>query len=122
MSNRQKATGGLIPGLRDLGTPDGGTYWNGLPTPARQGTAVVVDAPEFPAYWARTEGLVGERIAVVEVVLDGVNAGGGIAYLDDRNGQGWRKVTAGRGGPGVGHANVSIELGSFVPTVEVDGR
>jgi len=122
MSNRQKPTNrrGNTPAPR--GSADLGTYWNGLPTPARRGTAVVADAPEFPQYWAKTEGLVGQRIAVVEVVLDGVNYGGGIDYLDDRNGQGWRKVTTGHGGPGHGHASVSIEPGSFVPTVEVDGR
>jgi hypothetical protein len=91
-----------------------GTFWNGLPTPARRGTAVVADAPEFPLYWARLDGLIGQRIDVVEVVLDGVNYGGGITYLDDREGQGWAKVTGG-GGASSGHANVSIEPGSFVP-------
>lgn len=88
------------------------TYWNGLPTPARRGTAVVADAPEFPAYWARD--LAGERIAVVEVTLEGVARGGGITFLDDREGDGWAKVTEGHGGPGWGHANVYIEAGSFI--------
>ena len=90
------------------------TYWNGLPTPARRGTAVVADAPEFAAYWARD--LVGERIAVVEVKLDGVNYGGGLTYLDDRQGDGWAKVTEGRGGSAWGHASVHIDGGSFVET------
>lgn len=90
------------------------TFWNGMPTPARRGTAVVADAPEFPMYWARD--LVGQRIAVVEVVLDGVNYGGGIDYLDDRHGQGWAKVTEGHGSPRYGHASAAIEPGSFVVT------
>ena len=89
-----------------------GTFWNGLPTPARRGSAIVADHPEAPLYWART--LVGQRIAVVEVVLDGVNYGGGIEYLDDREGQGWAKVTGG-GSPRVGHSSVTVESGSFVP-------
>jgi hypothetical protein len=89
------------------------TYWNGLRTPARRGTAVVVPAPEFPRYWAQN--IIGQRIPVVEVVLDGVNAGGGVIYLDDQIGNGWRKVTDGRGGPRIQHANVRVEPGSFVP-------
>lgn len=90
------------------------TFWNGLPTTAARGTAVVADAPEFPAYWARTEGLIGSRIPVVQVDLDGVNYGGGITYLDDRDGSGWRKVTAGHGGPAWPSRTVGIEPGSFV--------
>jgi len=107
MSNRQKLK---APKTR-LQT---NAYWNGLPTIARRGTAVVADAPEFPQYWAKTEGLVGQRSAVVMVVLDGVNYGGGVCYLDDRNGQGWNKVTIGRGSPGYGHADVAIEPDSFI--------
>lgn len=84
------------------------TYWNGMPAAARRGTAVVADAPQFPAYWARP--IIGERISVVEVVLDGVH----MAYLDDREDQGWAKVRGG-GSPRVGHKNVTIEPGSFVP-------
>lgn len=96
------------------------TYWNGMPAAARRGTAVVADAPEFPLYWAKTEGIVGERIAVVEVDLNGVNYGGGMAYLDDRKGQGWSKV-AGGGSPQVGHKSVVIETGSFVPASQEGG-
>ena len=61
-------------------------FWNGLPTTARVGTAVVADDGSFPRYWARAEGILGERIAVVEVNLDGVNYGGGLIWLDDREG------------------------------------
>jgi hypothetical protein len=95
--------------------PAGSTFWNGLPTRATRGTAVVADAPEFPAYWAKTEGIIGQRIPVVEVDLNGVNYGGGIDYLDNRDGSGWRKVTTGHGGPAYGHKNVAIEPGSFTP-------
>jgi hypothetical protein len=86
------------------------TRWNGIPVEAKRGTAVVADAPEFPLYWAGH--LVGERIEVVQVNLDGANYGGGIDYLDDRDGSGWAKLTAG-GGPRMGHASVAIEPGSF---------
>lgn len=61
-------------------------FWNGLKTTARVGTAIVADSGQFPRYWAKVEGIVGERIAVVEVNLDGVNYGGGLEYLDDREG------------------------------------
>lgn len=88
-------------------------FWNGLPTEIERGTAVVEDAPEFPQYWARTEGIIGQRINVVRVVLDGVNYGGGTVFLDDRKGYGYGKVTAGHGSPRYGHADVQIEPGSF---------
>lgn len=89
------------------------TFWNGLPTRATRGTAVVVDSPSAPRYWARE--LVGQRIDVVEVDMVGVNVGGGVMYLDDRDGAGWRKVTNGHGSPRYGHRNVRIEPGSFEP-------
>lgn len=86
-------------------------YWNGLETTAIRGTAIVADVPDMPEYWAKD--LVGQRIDVVEIILDGVNAGGGIAHLDNRNGSGWLKVTEGMGSPKYGHRNVSIVPGSF---------
>lgn len=88
-------------------------FWNGLPTEIERGTAIVVDAPEFLQYWARSEGIVGTRIAVVRVVLDGVNYGGGTTYLDDRDGQGYAKVTGGHGSPRFGHRDIAIEPESF---------
>lgn len=90
------------------------TYWNGLPTEAERGTAVVADCPEAPGYWARD--LIGERIAVVRVPLDGVAYGGGVTFLDDRHGQGWAKVTEGRGSPGWGHADVTVQSDSWEVT------
>jgi len=94
-------------------------YWNGLPTPVRKVTGVVPahDPDKHPpqAWWAGidppqevldalgikslAENLQGQRVEAVEVVLDGVNYGGGIVYLDNRDGSGWRKVTEGRGSP-----------------------
>ena len=90
------------------------TYWNGLPTPATRGTAIVADAPDVPAHWAKSEGIVGDRIAVVCVVLDGVNYGNGVTYLDNRMGEGWRKVTEGRGSPRYGHKDVRVVSDSFI--------
>ena len=89
-------------------------YWNGLPTEVERGTAEVADSPDFPAYWARVEGIVGTRIPVVRVVLDGVNYGGGTTYLDDREDRGYRKVMFGGGSPRYGHADVTIATGSFI--------
>lgn len=90
------------------------TFWNGLLTPAHRGTAIVADAPQFPKYWAKRDGLIGQRIAVVQVELDGVNFTDGNWYLDNRDGSGWFKVTAGHGSPRYYHANVTIEPDSFV--------
>lgn len=89
------------------------TFWNGLPIDAMRGTAEVSPAPDFPEYWASD--LVGQRIPVVMVNLDGANAGGGISYLDNRESHGWQKITVGRGSPSYGHRNVSIVEGSFEP-------
>ncbi len=110
VSNRRKTR----PTSRPTRTmPVDQAYWNGLPTVAQRGTAVVAPAPEFPQYWAAREGIIGERIPVVRVVLDGVNYGGGVTYLDDRDGSGWAKVTRGHGSPRYGHRDVGIEDGSF---------
>lgn len=93
------------------------TYWNGLETEAIRGTAIVAAAPEFFQYWAKD--LIGQRIDVVRVILDGVNLGGGIAYLDDRDGEGWVKVTLGQGSPRYPHKSVNIDEDSF-QIVEVE--
>jgi hypothetical protein len=84
-------------------------FWNGLPTQAWRGTAVVAPS-DFPQFWGAH--LIGQRIEVVKVDLDGVNYGGGVSYLDDRDGSGWAKVTTG-GSPRVGHRNLAIVPGSF---------
>ena len=96
----------------DLNAP---TFWNGIPVASVRGTAVVADSPEFPLYWAKTEGIIGQRIPVVMVNLDGANFGGGITYLDNRDEEGWRKIAYGGGSPRYRHKGVAIEPGSFVP-------
>lgn len=94
------------------------TFWNGLPTEAVRGTAVVAPSLQFPQFWGKD--LIGQRIEVVRVVLDGVNYGGGISYMDNRDGSGWRKVTEGRGGPSFPHRDLDIVEGTFEPYDEVD--
>lgn len=90
--------------------PEVVTRWNGEPCQAERGTGIVADLGQFPFYWARNTGLVGTRVALVRVVY-----GGSTSYLLDDEGQGWAKVTLGGGGPHVGHKNVTIEEGSWVP-------
>jgi hypothetical protein len=102
---------GVDPIAKSQETPN--AYWNGMPTRATQGSAIVSDNGTFPQYWAKE--LVGERIPVVRVVLDGVNLDGGIEFIDDRDGSGWYKVTKGFGSPSFPHRNVEIEEGSFIP-------
>lgn len=83
-------------------------YWNGLPTKVRLVTGVVREhGPGDPplAWW---KNLAGQRIEAVEVQLDGVNFGGGTAYLDDRDGSGLRKVTEGHGSPRWPHRDVPL--------------
>lgn len=63
--------------------------------------AVVADAPQFDAYWARP--FIGQERPAVEVIYDGRTF-----YLDDEGDKGWRKVTFGGGSPRVGHKNLSV--------------
>ena len=96
-----------------------GTYWNGLKTLAIRGTAVVESiGGHWPGYYPEYRvqhgpNPIGQRIKVVMVDLDGVNYGGGIHYLYDEDGSGWRKVTEGRGGPAYGSQDVYIVEGTF---------
>jgi len=80
------------------------TYWNGEPAAAERGTGVMLDSPEFPRFWGREEGLVGQRVPVVKV-----NYGKQEFYLYNDNGLGWRKVTTGKGLPMYGHQNLDVE-------------
>lgn len=118
-------------------------FWNGLPTKVRHviGTVRQHDPEKDPpqAWWAGipisdehratmeafgmtaspSENLQGQRVAAVEVVLDGVNFGGGTIYLDNRDGSGWYKVTEGRGSPRIGHAElplIDVETQPWCPT------
>lgn len=88
------------------------TYWNGLPTRAIRGTAIVTEAPEFSHYWAKH--LVGQRVAVVRVNFTRSQHGfENSTYLYDEDGSGWEKVTTGRGWPNVGHKSVMVIDNSF---------
>jgi hypothetical protein len=83
-------------------------FWNGLPTQVRRvvGTVRPWEEGDPPQAWWRS--LAGKRVSAVEVVLDGVNYGGGLAYLYDDDGSGWRKVTEGHGSPRYGHRDVPL--------------
>lgn len=76
------------------------TFWNYEPTPARI-VRVIVGKSERPTWWcAELEGT--EREAVE------VNYYGEKFYLDNEDGQGWAKVTQGRGGPDWGHSSLPV--------------
>jgi hypothetical protein len=84
------------------------TYWNGEPADCTRGTGVVLDSPRFPRFWAREAGLIGKRVPVVRVEY-----GGKVTFIYNLHGQGWAKVTEGRGSPRIAHA--SLDVGKFVP-------
>lgn len=95
---------------RDVATlkADTRTWWNGEPAEARI-VHVVVAEPEKPTWWFA--GLVGSVREAVEVTQDGQTF-----YIDNQGGEsgftpgnGWRKVTVGRGSPQFGHASLRIE-------------
>lgn len=77
------------------------TFWNFEKCNARKVTAKVADS-EAPLYWARE--FIGQRRKAVEIEYNG-----NTFYLDDEDGQGWRKVTEGRGSPWYGHKSLSVE-------------
>lgn len=70
------------------------TWWNGEPARAVkvQFQVGMPPAGTFPQYWAA--GLVGMIMSAVRVEY-----GGDVFYLADEDGEGWRKVTVGRGSP-----------------------
>jgi hypothetical protein len=70
-------------------------------------------ADDYISGWSHSSIEEQERYRAVAGAL-GIKPEGGITYLDNRDGSGWRKVTGGRGGPGWPHRNVAIEPGSFV--------
>ena len=86
------------------------TYWNGEPCIATRGSGTVRDETDvFPLHWARE--LIGQRVPVVCIEY-----GDQRFYLYDEGGQGWHKVTAGRGSPRMHHANLRIN--DFTATQE----
>jgi hypothetical protein len=76
------------------------TYWNGEPCHARRVRVIVGDAPR-PTWWCAH--LIGEQREAVEVHYHGA-----IFSLDNADGQGWEKVTGGRGSPGVAHRALPV--------------
>jgi len=77
---------------------DAATFWNGEPTPARR-VRVIVGESMRPTWWCAA--LKGTERAAVEV-----SYGGGRFFLDDEDGSGWAKVTAGHGSPRVRHRSL----------------
>ena len=78
------------------------TYWNyEQGVPARKCRVIVGPSPVNTWWCAKLEGT--EREAVE------VNYHGGLFYLDNEDGGGWNKVTAGRGGPEWGHSELPVE-------------
>lgn len=82
-------------------------FWNGLPTSVRRVTGRVREWREGdpPVAWWR--GDVGQELDAVEIILDGVNFGGGTIFLADDDGSGWAKVSSG-GSPRMGHREVPL--------------
>lgn len=82
------------------------TFWNFEPTPCRK-VRIIVGPCLRETYWHN--GLEGTEREAVEV-----NYHGNIFYLDNEKtdfqpaGQGWAKVTRGRGGPNWGHAEIPV--------------
>ena len=77
------------------------TFWNYEPTPARI-VRVIVGPPPVKTWWCAD--LEGTEREAVEVSYPG----GEPFYLDNENGQGWAKVTKGRGGPDWGHSSLPV--------------
>lgn len=86
----------------ELGDARPETFWNGERAAARRVRVIVADDPQFPAYWARP--LVGTERDAVEVIY-----AGHVFYLDNDSGEGWAKVTDGRGSPRYGHQDLAIQ-------------
>jgi hypothetical protein len=83
-------------------------FWNGLPTEVRKVVGTVKDWEEGDPPLAWWKDLAGQEVKAVEVNMNGVNYGGGIAYLYDDDGSGWLKVTEGHGSPRYGHKDVPL--------------
>lgn len=77
------------------------TYWNGEPCAARVVTVIVGKAPRETWWCAKLEG---QPRRAVEVDYHGEKF-----YLDNEDGQGWLKVTRGRGSPHYQHSSLPVE-------------
>jgi hypothetical protein len=69
------------------------TYWNGEETPCAKVRLKLEGDGGHPSYWAKE--FIGQTREAVRVQYYSNNF-----YLDNEDGQGWEKVTKGRGGPG----------------------
>lgn len=101
------------------------TYWNGEPCKARIVRVIVADTGDFPLYWAKP--YVGTEREAVEIAYNGRTF-----YIDNEEhspspgeteamrrfglpaafcprGEGWDKVTSGRGSPTRAHRSLQIE-------------
>ena len=77
------------------------TFWNGEPAKAKR-VRVIVGPPPKPTWWCAH--LEGEEIDAVEVTVDQSPP----FYLENATGEGWRKVTEGRGSPTWSHSSVPV--------------
>lgn len=102
MSNRRKLRKPLPDSFVSRPPTRPATYWNGEQVTADRIRVIVADTTKFPNYWARE--LVGTERAAVRVVY-----GDSVFYLDNENGDGWRKVTEGFGTPGWPHKELAIQ-------------
>ena len=73
--------------------------WNGEEAAGRRVLIRVGECPS-PTWWFKD--IVGQERRAVEVIY-----GGETFYLDDRDGQGWHKVTCEGGGPHCGHSSLT---------------
>lgn len=78
------------------------TYWNGEPCKARRVIAKVGIAAK-PTYWYAP--LESQEIRAVEVEYNGQKF-----MISDVDGEGWHKVTVGKGSPHLGHSSFEGEV------------
>lgn len=101
------------------------TYWNGEPCDARVVRVIVADVPKRSAYWARP--YVGQEREAVKVTYAGetfyldneehtptgaeaeVLLGFGRSVTTSPAGEGWRKVTEGRGSWRHPHRSLDVQ-------------
>lgn len=90
-------------------------YWKGRPAQCAKVRAVLGNSGRFPELWHSA--MVGEERDAVEVRVYGERVVNGIVrsykhepfYLDDHDGEGWRKVTEGRGADHYPHRELDVE-------------
>ena len=78
------------------------TFWNGEPCEARIVVVIVGKSPK-KTWWCA--GLEGQERQAVEVKYGDEKP----FYLDNEDGEGWAKVTEGRGSPQWGHSSIPVE-------------